>query len=225
MATPSPAVRPSNSAVAAISAAPPPTGRLTVLTATAIAANAIPIPFIPDRLIAGVRGAIAHDVTSRNGVSLTSDARTILANPDATSGARALAIKAVELIGRGLLKRAFAPIGAITTVARGLEIYALGHLLERYVTRVRPTGAVRIHADEARKIRDILDRAILRAFSPTLQPTPVIQNEPIEDLRDEFTRWIDNIILTGASLPSYLERRLNAAFDEVAAATAGARDA
>ena len=39
----------------------------------------------------------------------------------------------------------------------------------------------------------------------------------VEDLRDEFTRWIDAALLTAAGLPGYLERRLDAAFDAVVA--------
>jgi hypothetical protein len=46
----------------------------------------------------------------------------------------------------------------------------------------------------------------------------------LEDLRDELTRWIDAALLTSAALPSYLERRLEAAFDEVVRETAGSRD-
>ena len=38
-----------------------------------------------------------------------------------------------------------------------------------------------------------------------------------EDLRDEYTRWVDTFLLTGAALPSYVERRLESAFDEVCA--------
>jgi hypothetical protein len=216
--TASPAAR-TNSTVAVVTPADPPTGRLAVLTAAAVAVGAIPIPFVPDRLAARVRGAIAHDVTARHGVSLTSDARKILAEPDPRGGGRALARKAAEAISMRLLKRAFAPAGALATLAGGLEVYALGVLLERYLTRVRKTSAVRIDIEEARKIRDLIDRTLLRALSPSLQPASLNLSDPIEDLRDEVTRWIDTALLTGATLPSYVERRLEAAFDELAAAT------
>jgi hypothetical protein len=43
-----------------------------------------------------------------------------------------------------------------------------------------------------------------------------------EDLRDEFTRWLDTLLLAGAAAPDYLERRLNTAFDEIVGS--GARD-
>jgi hypothetical protein len=46
----------------------------------------------------------------------------------------------------------------------------------------------------------------------------------VEDLRDEFTRWIDALLLTSAALPSYLERRLEAAFDEIVEQTPGLKN-
>jgi len=45
-----------------------------------------------------------------------------------------------------------------------------------------------------------------------------------EDLRDEFTRWIDALLITTAAVPDYLERRLVAAFDEVVKEMPGIAD-
>ncbi|MDI1477202.1 hypothetical protein [Polyangium sp. y55x31] len=217
MTTPAPAVRPqSQSTVAVPMAAPAPSGRLAVLSAAAMGALAIPLPILPDRIVTRLRGALAHDTATRHGISLTTDAREILANVDSEqNAARALGRKAAEAIGLAILKRGLGPLGALTNLARALEVFAFGHLFDRYITQARRSGAVRIHAEEARKIRETIDRAFLHAFSPMLRPTPITLPETIEDLRDEFTRWIDTAILTGASLPSYVERRLEAAFDEV----------
>ncbi len=217
MTTPAPAVRPTQQSTVAVPVqAAPPSGRLAVLSAAAMGALAIPLPIVPDRLVARLRGALAHDTATRHGVSLTSDARKILADVDSEhNGSRALARKAAELIGFAILKRSLGPFGALTTVARALEVYAFGHLFDRYLVRARRSGAVRIHADEARKIRETLDRAFVYAFSPMLRPTSITEPNGVEDLRDEFTRWIDTAILMGASLPSYVERRLESAFDEV----------
>ncbi|WP_272419352.1 hypothetical protein [Polyangium jinanense] len=217
MTTPAPAVRPqSQSTVAVPTAAPAPSGRLAVLSAAAMGALAIPLPILPDRIVTRLRGALAHDTATRHGISLTTDARLILANVDSEqNAARALGRKAAEAIGLAILKRGLGPLGALTNLARALEVFAFGHLFDRYVAQVRRSGAVRIHAEEARKIRETIDRAFLHAFSPMLRPTPITLPDSIEDLRDEFTRWIDTAILTGASLPSYVERRLEAAFDEV----------
>jgi hypothetical protein len=207
-------------AVAISPSAAPQTGRLAVMTAYAVAATAIPIPFIPDRILVLVRGAVVHDVTARHGLSLTSDARAVLAEPD--SETRTRVVRAAESVARQLLRR-LRPLGVLTAASRGVELYALGLLLERYVTRVRAEGAVRMHLDEARLVRDAIDRAIVRALSPALKPSTTVIGEGPEDLRDEFTRWLDALLLTSAALPSYLERRLEAAFDEIVEQTPGMR--
>ena len=61
-------------------------------------------------------------------------------------------------------------------------------------------------------------------MSPALRPSIATLNQGAEDLRDEFTRWIDALLLTSAALPSYVERRLEAAFDEIVAETPGLQD-
>jgi hypothetical protein len=208
-------------AVAFSPSSKPPTGRLAVMTAYAVAATAIPIPFIPDRILVLVRGAVVHDVTARHGLSLTSDARAVLAEPD--SETRTRVVRAAESLARQVLRR-LRPLGVLTAASRGVELYALGFLLERYVTRVRAQGAVRMHLDEARLVRDAIDRAIVRALSPALKPSTTVIGEGPEDLRDEFTRWLDALLLTSAALPSYLERRLEAAFDEIVEQTPGLRN-
>ncbi len=209
------------STVALSPSAPPPTGRLALMTAYAVAATAIPVPFLPDRVIVRVRGAVVHDVAARHGLSLTSDARAVLAEPDSETRARLL--HAAESVARRLLRR-LRPLGVLTAASRGVELYALGLLLERYVTKVRAEGAVRMHLEEARLVRDAIDRAIVRALSPALRPSLTTLGEGVEDLRDEFTRWIDAVILTSAALPSYLERRLEAAFDEIVDQTPGLKN-
>jgi hypothetical protein len=204
-----------------LTTAAPPTGRLAVLSAFAIAATAVPIPFLPDRVVSRVRGAVVHDVVSRHGRSITTDARDLLANPD--SPQRTAISRVAETVARQLLKRVW-PIAALTTAVRGFEVYALGHLFDRYMTNVRQAGTVRIHAEEARRLRELIDRSMLRAISPMLRPNDTTVAPGLEDLRDELTRWFDSALLTAAALPSYLERRLDAAFDEVAREMPGLRD-
>jgi hypothetical protein len=169
-----------------------------------------------------VRGAIVHDVVTRHGLSLTSDARSALADPDAARGVQALARRAAELLARRLLRR-IGPFAVLATAARGLEVYALGHLFDRYIVQRRPVGPVRIHAEEARRVRQLIDASVVRAMAPSLAPSTLTVPPNVEDLRDELTRWIDTIMLTGASLPSYLERRLEAAFDEALQVAPGTR--
>lgn len=201
-----------------------PTGRLGVLTAASVVAFAIPLPFVPDRIVGRLRGAIAHDAAARHGVSLTPDARKVLAEVDSEHGGRAMARKAAEMFGIALLKRGLGPLSALANVARGLEVYAFGHLFDRYLANARRSGAVRIHAEEARRIRELIDRAMLHSFSPTLSLPSVTMQDAVEDLRDDLTRWIDSAILTGASLPSYVERRLDAAFDDLDRVSQGSAD-
>src|ERR1700677_1971485 len=136
---------PATTTVALSPSSPPPAGRLAVLTAYAVAATAIPIPFLPDRVIVMVRGAVVHDVMARHGLSLTSDARAVLAEPDSETRTRIL--HAAESVARRLLRR-LRPLGVITAAARGGELYALGLLLDRYLSTMRVEGAVRMHLEE-----------------------------------------------------------------------------
>jgi hypothetical protein len=209
------------STVALSPSSTPPTGRLAMMTAYAVAASAIPVPFLPDRVLVRVRGAVVHDVAARHGLSLTSDARSELAEPD--SETRTRLVRAAESVARQLLRR-LRPLGVLTAASRGVELYALGLLLDRYIAKVRAAGAVRMHLEEARLVRDAIDRSVLRALSPALRPSITTLGEGVEDLRDEFTRWIDALILTSAALPSYLERRLEAAFDEIVDQTPGLKN-
>lgn len=193
---------------------PFPSGRLTVLSTFVMAANAVPVPLLPDAVVTRVRGAIAHDTAARHGLGLTSDARTVLASVDAEN--RAMARRAGETVIREVLKR-LGPLAVVGTLSRGVEAYALGLLFNRYIERIRASAQARIDVDEARRIRDAIDRAVLRVLSPALKPEMTTMSRGGEDLRTETTRWLDTLILTGASLPGYLERRLEAAFDEIMA--------
>lgn len=209
------------STIAHSPASAPPTGRLAVMTAYAVAATIIPIPFLPDRVLSRVRGAMVYDIASRHGLSITTDARSTLSEPD--SELRTKLVRTAETIARQLLRRV-RPLGVLASASRGLEIFALGLLFERYITKVRKSAALRVHHDEARLVREAIDRSILRAFSPSLKPATTTMGEGVEDLRDELTRWIDALLLTTAAVPSYMERRLEAAFDEVVAEMPGLRD-
>lgn len=190
-----------------------------MLSAASMGALALPLPVVPERMVTRLRGALAHDIASRYGLSMTADARKILSSATRHPGPQNVARTTVETIARTLLSRG--PLGALTTIGGGLEVYAFGHLFERYLARVRQTQAVRISIDEAKLVRMLIDRSIMRLFSPYLQPESITVQGVVDDLRDEFTRWVDTAILTSASLPSYLERRLEAAFDAVAAENQG----
>jgi hypothetical protein len=192
----------------------PTSGRLAILTGLSLAASAIPIPFLPDRVVVQIRGAIAQDVASRHGLSLTTDARTSFSHTSGDAPVRAVIRKGIGILSKTILKR-LGPLAALSSAATGVEVFALGLLLDHYVVHHRKSSAVRIHAEEAREVRDRIDRSIVRALSPSLNPQPVPLLPGVEDLRDEFTRWMDTALLLGASFPAYVERRLLSAFDEL----------
>src|SRR3954468_9486572 len=89
-------------ATVALSPSTPPTGRLAVMTAYAVAATAIPIPFLPDRVISRVRGAVVHDIVSRHGLTLNVAARAVLAEPE--SELRTRLVRTAETVVRQVLR-------------------------------------------------------------------------------------------------------------------------
>lgn len=190
-------------------------GRLGMLTAMSLLAGAIPIPILPERALRQLRGAIVHEVASRHGISLSSDAREVLANPSSKDRMRDMLRRGAEMFAKRVLRR-IGPLGPLSKVARTVEIFALGLLLDRYFAQVRQVKSARILETEARRIRDAIDASVIRALYPSLEPTPLMLPQASEDMRDEFTRWIDTLLVGVATLPSYFERRLTAAFDEIA---------
>ncbi len=186
--------------------------RLAVLGALGALADAVPLPFLPSRLVGQVRGAVAQDVATAHGLTLVTDARALLASPSADEETRALK-KALDFLLRRLLRRV--GLGPVGPVVRGVEVYALGLLFDRYLGQVRDRDhAARIGVDEARRVRGLIDRSLSRATSPSFQPEGAESPSEAEDFRDSLTRRIDTVLVASASLPAYLRRRLEAAFDE-----------
>ncbi len=192
-------------------------GRLATLSGMALLVGAIPLPILPDRALQQLRGAVAHDTSSRHGLSLTSDARATLAATSTHDRMRVMLRKGLQLLARRLLRR-LGPLAPLTAAVGAVEIFALGHLLDRYFSRFRNRTSVRLQAAEATQLRQAIDRAVVSAFHPATQPTTLALPEANEDLRDEFTRSIDNLLLTTATMPNYVQRRLEAAFDDIVGA-------
>lgn len=191
-------------------------GRLAILTGLSLAASAIPIPLLPDRIVTQVRGAIAQDVAARYGLSLTTEARRAFTESSNESPMREVFKRGLGFLSKTFVKK-LSPLSALFTASAAVEVFALGHLFERYLEHHRGSKSVRIQGDEATAVRKLIEAAVVRAFSPALRPEPVPMLPPVEDLRDEFTRWVDALLLAGAGLPSYAERRLDAAFDAIIA--------
>jgi hypothetical protein len=198
-------------------------GQLAALTGMSLLVNAIPLPLVPDRILAQLRGAVAHEAASRHGVTLTSDARSLLANPHTSDGLRRLFRKSAQMLARRLLRR-LGPLAPLSTAIATFEVFALGHLLDRYFQHQRSGGTSRLQEREARIVREAVDRAILYTFHPSTDPKQLLLPEGAEDLRDEFTRWLDRLLLTSASLPNYVVRRLDAAFDDIIRRSSDATD-
>lgn len=199
-----------------LSTVPPPApARLGVLTGLGALSGAVPLPFLPSRLLRRVRGAIAHDIATRHGVSLHPSARSVLAESDSSDARRADLLRATTFVASRIFKR-IGPLGLLAPALAGLDSFALGHLLERYFARHRHLADRHMGHDEAASVRHSIDRALLRSISPDLR-TPVRDagEPPPDDQRDETTRLTDGALLLAASIPEFLVRRLDAAFDAI----------
>lgn len=188
-------------------------GRLGTYTVIGAGAGVVPLPWVPDAMVRLIRGALVHDLTARHGLSLTPDARSVLASPAGGDGARGYVNQGVKFAVTRLLGR-FGPLAAIGPVRTALGTFVLGHLLERYLDAARVERSVRIDADEARRVRRAIDEAFVHAF--TTEGRGARDNPPLapEDLRNQTTQIIDGVFISIASVPGWLVRRLDAAFDE-----------
>lgn len=189
-------------------------GRLSVMALIGLAAGALPLPFVPGAVLKRVRGALAHDIAARYGLSLTDEARREMAQPSRTARSGAL-IATIAFVARRTFRR-FGMLGLVPPVTAWLEVYALGLLFDRYLERVRASQALRIHEGEAKLVRKAIDGALSRALSPNLDlPPRQGVSEPAEELRTLSTRLFDGVLLAAAAIPDHLRRRLEAAFDAV----------
>ena len=97
-------------------------GRLSIMALIGLAAGAMPLPFVPGAVLKRVRGALAHDVAARYGLSLTDEARREMAEPSRTARSGAL-LATVAFFARRTLRR-FGVLGrdpAARRVARGVR--------------------------------------------------------------------------------------------------------
>src|SRR5580658_1808074 len=91
-------------------------GRLGVYAAIGASLGSVPIPWLPDALARRVRGALVHDVAVRHGLSLTREARDLLAEPSGPDGPRGLLAQALRFFGARLALRALTSFGPIAFV-------------------------------------------------------------------------------------------------------------
>jgi hypothetical protein len=190
------------------------TGRLGVYSALGAGAGTVPLPWIPDTLARRIRGALVQDVTALHGLSLTPEARAVLCEPESAGPARGFVGQAVRFATGKLLTR-FTPLGFLPPLRSAAQTFALGHLLNRYLDSKRTERSARIDVEEARRLRKAIDESVLfamRADLPADASSPRLA--PADDQRDQVTQLVDGVIIAAASLPDWIVRRLNAAFDE-----------
>ncbi len=201
----------------ATSASPVEPSRLGVYAALGATASSMPLPWVPDSLSRRVRGALVQDIAMRHGLSLTRDARDVLAEPAGPDGPRSLVSqlgryasgRAVRVLSRVVTRR----LGLLWPLREALAVYTLGHLFDRYLESSRPTRAVRIDVEEARHVRQAIEGALARAL--TVVAPPPIEPTVIDDQRDALTALVDGLLSAAAGVPSMLVHRLDVAFDEL----------
>jgi hypothetical protein len=188
-------------------------GRIAVYAALGGASGVVPFPWLPDALARRLRGALAQDVASRHGLSLTKEARDLLAEPEPREAARGIFGEALRFASRKLFTR-FTPLAILPPIRGAAHVFALGHLLDRYIEKNRTLRSVRIDEEEAKRIRKGIDAAMTAVINPELAVERAPRLSAAEDLRDAPTQMIDGVIIAVAGLPEFLVRRLDAAFDD-----------
>ncbi len=192
-------------------------GRLGTYTVLGAATGVVPLPWIPDAMVRRVRGALVHDITARHRLSLTPEARDILIAPSGSEERKGFVAKGMRFgikfaVGRVLGR--LGPLALISPVRTALGTFVLGHLLQRYLDDLRQTRSVRIDVEEARRVRRAIDQALIYALTTEGRSAREDPPIPIEDLRDPTTQVVDGFLISIASAPGWLTRRLDAAFDE-----------
>jgi hypothetical protein len=190
-------------------------GRLGAFTLLGAAAGSVPLPWVPAALARRVRGALVQDIVARYGLSLSPEARDVFADTDRRERSKSLAREAMRFLTTRVLGR-LGPMSMFPPVRTGLDTFVLGHLLSRYLAS-RKEASIRIEEEEAVAVRRMIDRALVHALTAGIEGLPEPLEPPPEDLRDEITQAVDGVLIATATVPSWLVRRLDAAFDDMLA--------
>jgi uncharacterized protein (DUF697 family) len=189
-------------------------GRLGTYTLLGAACGIVPLPWVPDATVRRVRGALVYDLTSRHGLALTPEARAILTEPNGSEGPSGFLRQGATFAVARVLGR-IGPFGFVPPFRSALGTYVLGHLLERYLDTARTARSVRIDLDEARRVRRAIDQALIYALTTEARASREDGPFAAEDLRNGSEQLVDGVLISFASMPGWLVRRLDAAFDEV----------
>jgi hypothetical protein len=193
--------------------------RVTVFAIAGALTGVVPLPVVPRRILKRLRGAMAHDVCAGHGLALTTEAREVFAEPSAGGSKPGLGRDAIKWVA----SRALARVGPYATlvgpVRTAFETLAFGRLLDRYLEKYRSGGlrghVVRVDGDEARRVREVLDRATMRVIRPGLAAGEAMIPDPPEDYRDSLEKAIDTALIAAARLPEWIAARLDSALDDV----------
>jgi hypothetical protein len=189
-------------------------GRVGTYTVLGALAGSVPVPWLPDAVARRVRGALVQDIAARHSLSLTPEARNVLAEPAGTEGPRGLIAQMTRYMAGSVLGR-LGPLGFVPPVRAALETFMLGHLFHRYLAIARSDRSVRIDVTEARRVRQAIDRSMLHAFAGEVRGEPEEPGASPDDMRDAGTQLFDSVIIGVAGIPGFLVRRVDAAFDDL----------
>ena len=142
-------------------------GRLSSGASIGFAAGAVPPSLRSRRGAQRVRGALAHDVAARYGLSLTEEARREMAEPSRTSRNGAFSPQWRS----SRVARCVVSVCSDDTAARRLaRSVCAGPLFDRYLERVALSRALRIHDAEARRVRRPSTARFRACLEPRLGP-------------------------------------------------------
>ena len=189
-------------------------GRLGTYTVLGAAAGSVPLPWVPDVVARRIRGALVQDVAARHGLSLTPEARAIFAEPFGSDGPRSI-LKQAAVFAVGKVLARVGPFALLAPLRSAVSTFALGHLLQRYLSRGRTERSVRIDTEEARRVRRCIERAMLEAVAGNADAAKEEAGRAPEELRDPTTQLVDGLLIAAAGVPGWLVRRLDAAFDDL----------
>jgi hypothetical protein len=197
-------------------------GRLGVYAAIGATAGAVPLPWVPAVLVRRVRGALVHDVAVRHGLSLSSEARAVLADPSGPDAPSGKVVRALRYAGARLAFRALTrlgPLRALWPLGQALQVYALGALFDRYAAELRHADSQRLEHAEALRVRRAIDGAMARVLdaAPPGAGESGEATDP-DDPRDRATALVDGLLGAAAGLPGHVMHRLETAFDALLAA-------
>lgn len=197
---------------------------VTVYATVAALAGAVPVPLLDSALSELARGAAMRRVAKRHGVTLTPDARAILAGPGAvgaTSSERGKLLKSA-------LATVLAPFRIAARIEDGLGTLFAAVLLDHFLRRPdRPKGATLTEA-EARRVRVAIERAVAAAGFDALKTVPlgvfrILKNgfsamvTVDQENRSPLERLVDSVLDEFADAPDELVDTLAFHFDDALA--------